>query len=151
MTDEPNSDPKPPQKLEGQQSSEGEKGSSAIEPEVLDKLPPELKKAVESFSLQAFTGPVFHPILKKVTESHIDKVLDQTEKDSERDFEDAKSSRRYGFAAFVIICALFVFLTWYLTAVDKDLYRDIIKVLLGLVGGFGGGFAFKGYLDRDRE
>jgi hypothetical protein len=120
----------------------------AISGEVLEKLPDDLKSLV-SLQTAAFSAPVFNPLLKKITEGHITKVLDQSETESERDFKDKASSRRYGFAAFVIVCALFVFVTWYLTSVDKDLYRDIIKVLLGLVGGFGGGFALKGYLDRD--
>lgn len=127
-----------------------EEKSSPIEPEILKNLPPDVRKAVE-FSLQAFSGPVFHPITKKITEAHIDKLLDQTEKDSEREFRDTQSSRKYGFGAFLVICALFVFITIYLTHIDKDLYRDVFKVLVGLVGGFGGGFAFKGYLDRDKD
>src|SRR5256885_11000657 len=59
-------------------------GQSPIEPEVLDKLPPEVRKVVESFSLQAFSGPIIHPVLQKITESHIDKVLDQTDRKSTR-------------------------------------------------------------------
>jgi hypothetical protein len=121
-----------------------------LEPEVLKKLPPEVRKLVE-FSLQSFSAPVFHPITKKINEAHIDKLLDQSEADSTREFKDRTSSRRYSFAAFVVVCVLFVFLTYYLTTVDKDLYRDVVKVLIGLVGGFGGGFAFKGYLDRDKD
>ena len=38
--------------------------SSPLEPEVLKKLPPEVRKLVE-FSLQSFSAPVFHPITKK--------------------------------------------------------------------------------------
>jgi len=121
--------------------------SSPFEPEVLKTLPPEARaKVVEMLSLQAFSGPVFHPITKKVTEQHIDKILDEAGKDSQRSFEDSRSSRRYGFAAFVVLVLLFVFVTIFLTSVDRDLYRDVIKVLLGVIGGFGGGFAFKSYL-----
>ena len=120
-----------------------------LEPEVLKNLPPEVKKIL--FSLQAFSGPVFHPVTKKINEAHIDKLLDQAEKDSDRDFKDRTSTRRYSFAGFIVICLLFVFITYYLTSIDKDLYRDVIKVLIGLIGGFGGGFAFKSYLDRGKE
>lgn len=81
-----------------------------IEPEILKNLPPDVRKAVE-FSLQAFSAPIFHPITKKITEGHIDKLLDQTEKDSEREYGAARSSRRYGFAGFIVICILFVFIT----------------------------------------
>src|SRR6185369_15883474 len=97
---------------EEEKGKEGDSQSgSPLQPEVLGKLPPEVRKAVE-FSLQAFSGPVYHPVVQKITEAHIDKVLDQTEKDSERDFKERISSRRYGFAAFLIICVLFVFITW---------------------------------------
>jgi hypothetical protein len=124
------------------------KDSSAIEPEVLKTLPPELRKVMEFFSI---SGPSYHPVTKKITEDHIDKILDQSDKDSDRGFRDAQASRRYGFVIFFVICILFVFLTVYLTSVDKDLYRDALKFLAGLLGGFGGGLAVKGYLDRDRN
>lgn len=149
MTDKQDPESKPPQKPDGQEKAEGEKESSPIEPEVLDKLPPELKRAVESFSLQAFTGPVFHPILKKITESHIDKVLDQTEKDSEREFKDRKSGRLFGLIYALIGAALFVFITIYLAGQDKELYRDLLTKVIIFFGGGGLGYGIKAYLDRE--
>jgi hypothetical protein len=32
------------------------------------------------------------------------------------------------------------FITVYLPSVDKELYKDVLKVLVGLFGGFGAGF-----------
>lgn len=82
MTDDTGKDSGPPETPEDKETKD-----SPIEPEVLDQLPPDLrKKVVESFSLQAFAGPVFHPVLKKINEGHIDKVLEQSDKDSQREF-----------------------------------------------------------------
>jgi hypothetical protein len=130
----------------GEESSSQE---SPIEPEVLKDLPPEVRKAVESFSLQAFTGPVFHPVLKKVNEGHIDKVLDQSEKDSDREFQLEQSSKIYNLVYVLIFAALFIFITIYLANLDKELYRDVLKVLVGFIGGFGGGYGYKAFRDRD--
>jgi|SRR5689334_6706809 len=132
-----------------QAKTDGEKESSPIDPEVLDKLSPELKKAVESFSLQAFSGPVFNPILKKITESHIDKTLDQADKDSERDFKDRQRGRIFALLYGLIAAALFVFVTIYLAGLDKDLYRDLLTKIIIFFGGSGIGYGVKAWRDRD--
>jgi hypothetical protein len=145
--DKDDQNPNLPDKKDTSKDDDG-KDPSVIEPEVLKNLPPDLRRVMEFFS---FSGPVFHPVTKKITEGHIDKILDQSEKDSQRGFQDAQSSRRYGFAVFLVICALFVFLTVFLASVDKELYRDAIKILVGFGGGFGSGLAFKAYIDRNKD
>lgn len=80
MTEPSDQDSDVPAPIENQEKGKDNDKASAIEPEVLEKLPPDLRKAVESFSLQAFSAPVFNPILKKINEQHIDKVLDQAGK-----------------------------------------------------------------------
>lgn len=148
MTDRDN---QPPSNLpeKPQAKTDDEKATSPIDPEVLDKLPDDVRKAVESFSLQAFSGPVFNPILKKITESHIDKALDQTEKDSERDFKDRQRGRTFALLYAVIAAALFVFVTIYLAGLDKELYRDLLTKIIIFFGGSGVGYGIKAYRDRD--
>jgi hypothetical protein len=127
----------------------GEKEPSPIDPEVLEQLPPELRKAFESFSLRAFSGPVFNPVLNKVTEGHIDKVLDQTDKDSQREFQDRQRSRVFALLYGLLAAALFVFVTIYLAGQDKELYRDILTKIIIFFGGSGVGYGFKAWRDRD--
>jgi hypothetical protein len=129
--------------------TDGEKEAAPIDPEVLEKLPPDIRRAVESFSLQAFSGPVFNPILKKINESHIDKVLDQTEKDSDREFQDRQRGRAFGLMYGLIAAALFVFVTIYLAGLDKELYRDLLTKIIIFFGGSGVGYGVKAWRDRD--
>ena len=104
MSEDEGNGSKLPEKKEGEDKKD-DREDFPIEPEVLDKLPPEVKEAFKSFSLRAFSGsvPVFNPILKKINERHIDKVLDQAEKDSQRDYDEASSVRKYGLI-YTIIC-----------------------------------------------
>ena len=123
----------------------------ALNGEVIEKIPDELKKVFDSVSLQAaaFSGPVFNPILKKITEDHIHKVLDQTEEDSKREFNDRKSARRFNLLYAVLAAILFVFVTVYLAGQDKELYRDILTKIIIFFGGAGAGYGFKAYRDRE--
>jgi hypothetical protein len=149
MTDSDNPNPEVSGPSEEKEKETNNEKASPIEPEVLEKLPPDLRKAVESFSLQAFSGPIFNPILKKITERHIDKVLDQTEKDSQRSFEDSQSTKKYNLIYALVAAILFIFVTVYLAGQDKELYRDILTKLIIFFGGAGAGYGIKAFRDRD--
>jgi hypothetical protein len=123
-------------------------GTGPIDPEVLDKLPADVRRAMD-FSLQAFSGPVFNPILKKVTEQHIDKALDQTEKASDREFKDRQRGRTFALLYSLIAAGLFVFVTIYLAGLDKELYRDLLTKIIIFFGGSGVGYGVKVWRDRD--
>ncbi|HSS20898.1 MAG TPA: hypothetical protein VLL54_12560 [Pyrinomonadaceae bacterium] len=147
MTDEKEPDSKKPD--EGETKNKNGEKPSPLEPEVLEKLPPEVRKVVESFSLQAFSaGPMTNPVLGKVTEGHIDKVLDQGEKDSDREFQDRRSTRKYNLLYALIAAALFVFVTIYLAGQDKELYRDLLTKIIIFFGGTGAGYGIKAFRDR---
>jgi hypothetical protein len=76
--------------------------------EVMDKLPPDLRRAIVSLSMDhRYIGPAPNPILGKLTEKHIDKILDANEKDEERDFKSEQSSRRY-YLCYVNSCVTFL-------------------------------------------
>lgn len=122
-----------------------------IEGEVFEKLPPEVKKVMEfGFSMQRFSGPVPPAFFSKINEKHISKILEIAEKDDERSFANAQSSKRYIFASILVFCAMFVFATVFLVGHDKELYQEILKLLAVFLGGLGSGFGFKGYLDRKK-
>lgn len=91
-----------------------------------------------------------NPLTEKLTESHIDKMLEMSSKGNERAFEDSKASRRYTLVYVLLAIALFVFLTIYLVDVDQALWLEILKLLAVFVGGFGGGFGVKSYFSRNR-
>jgi hypothetical protein len=149
MSEEDKKESALPEKKEAEEKKE-DQPESAIEPEVLEKLPPELRKAVE-FSMVSGSVPVFNPIYKKINEKHIDKILDQTESDSQREHQDKQSTKRYTLLYVLIVAALFVFTTIYLVGQDKDLYRDILIKLVIYLGGVGSGIGIKAFRDRDRD
>lgn len=143
----------------GGESSEKKSGvadETAEEPEIvpgaefLKKLPPEARKVVEiGMSLQRF-GPMPNPLTDKLNEKHIDKILEISAKDDERTFADAAQSRWFALGYVIIFVALFIFLTIFLVGADKELYKEAVKLFAVFLGGFGGGFGVKTYMDRDK-
>lgn len=118
--------------------------------ELLKKLPPEARKVVEiGMSMHRF-GPMLNPLTEKITEKHIDKILDISAKDDERSFVDAALSRWFTLAYVILFLGLFVFLTIFLVGADKELYKEAVKLFAVFLGGFGGGFGVKSYMDRGK-
>jgi hypothetical protein len=120
------------------QHDEGELGRSGREDE-LSEFSEQIPEAMKSF-FSFFAGrPVFPPFVERINEEHITKVLDYSERQDERDFKDTLSDRRYKFGYFIVGCIvavfLFTFLTIYLADKDKELYKDIVKIVIGFVSG----------------
>ncbi len=65
--------------------------------QLAEKMPEPVKSLMSSFF--AARQPVFPPFMEKINEEHISKVLDYSEKQDERDFNDITSERRYNFAS----------------------------------------------------
>lgn len=117
------------------------------DPEILENLPPELKRVMEvGFSMQKFSGPVASPLLEKINEKHIDKILDLSEKEDDRQYKDSQSNKIIFISCFVIVILLFVFLTIHLAQSNSELYMEILKLSIAFVGGLGGGFGIKSYI-----
>ncbi|MDF5707382.1 MAG: hypothetical protein PUP90_06790 [Nostoc sp. S4] len=122
-------------------------------PEELKNLdiPPEIKKEIRTFlSMGRFSASSISPILEKINQQHITKILESVEKDSERAYFDSKEARKYNLAAICIFLAVFVFLTVFLVNKDVAVYQDILRILIIFGGGFGSGLGFKIYLDRKK-
>ncbi|HEY7545121.1 MAG TPA: hypothetical protein VID27_09575 [Blastocatellia bacterium] len=121
--------------------------------QLVEKMPEPVKSLISSFF--AARQPVFPPFMEKINEEHISKVLDYSEKQDERDFNDSTSQRRYDFARFVLLLVvfifLFVFLTVYLVDRDKELYKDILKVGLGALGGLAAGYGLGKMKGKNEE
>ena len=116
-----------------------------IEPEVLDKLPgPARKRIIEMMSI-SMAGPMHPPFLRKINEEHISKLIECSEKDSQRDFEDTKSSRRYALVYLILSFILFGFIVVYLADRNPDLLKEVLKISVIFAGGFGAGYGVKSY------
>lgn len=135
-----------PEEQTASEESENDK-DSAVEPEILENLPPEVRKTVRETFL-GVAGPTRHPVLSKINEGHISTLLEQSGKDDERAFEDKQSVRKYGVFYALLASALFVFLTVYLVQVDLAIYQEVLKIIVVFAGGVGSGFGLKSYLDK---
>lgn len=62
--------------------------------EVLETLPPDRRKTLTTMliSMQRYSSSPSSPLAKHVNERHIDKLLDNNEQESQRDFEKAKGT-----------------------------------------------------------
>lgn len=136
-----------PSQPTAEQSSEKKDDAESEVLEGFEDIPPQMRQVVEFGMAQI--GSRSNPLIKKISSEHIDKVLDQGERDNEREFKDVQSSRRYGFAYFLAALALLVFLTIFIAPLDKALYLEIVKAIAFLGGGFGAGYGFRGHVDRN--
>lgn len=118
----------------------------------LDSLPPEIKKVVEmGFSMQRLSTPISNPVFSKITEEHISRIIEIGNKEEDNSYKDSQSNKFYNFLYFIVGIALFVFLIVYLGKENKDLFLEVLKIGIAIVGGFGGGFGYKTYLERKNK
>ena len=101
--------------------------------------------------MQRISGPMPNPLLSKINEKHIDKILDIAQKEDENSYKDAQSTKKYSLVYFIFIILFVTFLIYYLVDKDKSLLLSIIEKGLYVLGGFGGGYGFKAYLDNRKK
>ncbi len=116
--------------------------------EILQDMPPEIKKKFLSISMGSFSRSLLSPLESKINEKHIDKILDIKEKYEDKIFKDTQQSRKFLLVYILIGVALFVFLTLFLVSNDKELFKEIIKLFIAFVGGIGAGYGIKTYKDN---
>jgi len=118
----------------------------------LENLPPDVKRFMQAtLSMQRISKPLVSPILEKVNENHISKILEIAEKEDERLFADTQSARKYTLINTILILVFFGFLTVFLVNKDIAVYQEILKIIIIFGGGLGSGFGLKGYLDRKNK
>ncbi len=140
------------QKADTDKDEKSDSETKSPEAEILEDLPPEIREIVRTgISMQRISGPLPNPLLSKINEKHIDKILELAENEDRNSYKDAQSSKKYGLFYFLIIIGLFIFITLYLAKEDKALFTDIIKIVVSLAGGFGGGYGYKAYLDSKKR
>jgi len=103
------------------------------------------------FSMQRLSGPLPNPLLSKITEKHIDKILDISQKEEDNSFKDAQSTKRYSLFYFLIVILFITCLIFFLVDKDKALLITIFEKGLYVLGGFGGGYGFKAYFDNKKK
>ncbi|MCF8363896.1 MAG: hypothetical protein K9G70_14870 [Prolixibacteraceae bacterium] len=120
--------------------------------ESYENLPPEVKKVVEmGFSMQRYSGPAPNPLFSKLTENHIDKILELSAKEDTNSYKDSQNSRKYTAFYFVAILALFIFLVIFLIDKDKALLMTIVEKVIFVLAGFAGGYGYKAFRDNKAQ
>lgn len=124
-------------------------------PEVLEMLkaaPPDARRTIQSMMISASGSlrPPVHPLFEKFTPEHIDKFLEYSHKDDENNFRLHSSSKWFHLTYVALILGMLIFLIVYLTPSNKDLLVDILKIFVAFAGGFGGGFGYKSYVDKNK-
>ncbi len=134
----------------GSAQKEIERDSAILEeesvvPAILEKAPPEVRRSMEAFIAMMSQGPIPNPVIAKLVEKftpdHIAYLLETQDRDTEREYKALASGRRYQIACLLIGVGLFVFLVVYFSSSNPDLLEKLVALLVGLIGGFGGGFA----------
>jgi hypothetical protein len=117
--------------------------------EELQKLPGNVKRVIQmGFMMQRLPDSESNSFSDKLNEKHIDKILELNSKEEEFAYKDSQNNKIFNLIYIILIAGIFIFLTIYLSGTNSELYRDIIKIGAGFIGGIGGGFAYKTYLDR---
>ena len=127
---------KSPTESEQQEATEQETPGTSL---------PAPQQFVEQFE-QFFAGgigPVRNPVLEKINEEHIHKALENSAQEDRRAFEYSTAGRRYTMAYVLIGITAFFLLTFYMMSADKELYKQVIQLLLAAGGGFGVGYGVR--------
>ncbi len=135
------------QSEEQEEDNESLSGSIAdlLPPEVLEGLPDkEKKQIVSSLSIMAMQGSSRQssPIAKQLKPEHITQIIENSEKENQREFDKSKireNTKRWGMGA---ILSLVVIVFVYAGATkDKDLSEKVVLAGISVIGGFGAGYA----------
>jgi len=115
------------------------------EAEIFDQLPTKLKEVTRVMAMSGFSGSFPSNITTKLSESNIDKIIEVAEKGDERNFKDIQRSRVFSLIYALIAVAVFIFITLYLQGKDPALFKDIVKMIVGIIGGIGIGYGYKSH------
>lgn len=122
-----------------------------LPPEVLDKLPPEERVRVVREMSTLMMGmarfPVRSPIYEKINEEHINRIIENQDKNNDRIAKDRRSLRRYIFwGAIVTLLAFVALLVFFQVQQAGEMVINLIIAFFSFVGGVGGGFALSKFV-----
>lgn len=115
----------------------------------LDQFPQPVSKTIQMAMMGEFPMP--DPIIEKINENHITKIIDNARNDIDHKHKIAASNRWFFIMYLLIVIGFFIFLVIYLLPSNKDILIDIIKCLVAFFGGLGGGYGLKSYFDKRNE
>ncbi|MEW6425742.1 MAG: hypothetical protein AB1523_13580 [Bacillota bacterium] len=119
--------------------------------EAVENLPKPVKKKVEYFEMMAAGISPVSPFAGKLSEKHIDKILEIQSKQIEYTHETEKQARNHFLVIYLATAALFLTIILSLAILGKDsLLLDIIKIVSAFACGFAGGMGLKAHINRKK-
>jgi hypothetical protein len=102
-------------------------------PEMLEGLPVEARRFIETNISMMRMGPLPSPVAEKVTPEHIDKLIDNSENDAKREHDTTRRTQWMTFATVFGVLALLVVVV--LAPNPTQFAQDMMKLFLGFVTG----------------
>ena len=91
--------------------------------------------------MMGVSGMTQNPVLSKLNEDHIHKLLDNSESESVREDRQSRFDRVLAFVAFIVFLVFIVGILFFLVLQDEvGLLGQILGALVVFGGGFSGGF-----------
>lgn len=112
--------------------------------EAIQSLPPEFRTRIQeslSFTMSMMTRPN-NPLEKITTPEHLHKIIENIDKDSDRDFKDRKGSRNFN---LLVLIVTFIFIIVLICLLAKSNAPLLSQILTGLFGFAAGAFSGYGY------
>lgn len=118
---------------------------------VLEQLPPELKRSVETvLSTQKSATPLPSTLADKINEQHIEKVLELTAQEDTRRYMETLQRRRYRLIYMILGIICFAAMGFLMVGKHTELFKEIVKLFFVFTGGIGTGYALKSYFEKKK-
>lgn len=100
-------------------------------------LPAEFIRKTSAFM---FSGRLPNPLADKIEPKHIDKILENVEKEDQREYKYANKRKNHETFYIVLFVLFMIFLIWFLAKDSPEIFDKILDIGVGFIGGIGGGY-----------
>ena len=125
----------------------------SIPPEVLEGLPENQRERILEFfaaSMTQVSGPMVNPLLNKFEPQHITDLIALGSRTLDSNTSDRKHSRIFNFLSLALLVVASLALILVLALIkENDLLLEIVKLGSVALGGFGGGYGFSAFRNRN--
>lgn len=109
----------------------------------------EIPSIMKQFMFKSITSNSSHPLVEKLTESHLSEIIGSIEKDSKREFDNSNRNRIFVVVLLAIILGFVIVLS--LIFSDKNFVEKILTILVSFVSGLFAGGGLSLYIDNKKK
>lgn len=141
--------PEEERSLAPQEPAPADVSEALIPPEILGKLPVEVRRLIQSSFSATIYGSPRNPLLDKLNADHIASLIAAADKDRNRALEDRRNARKWQAVILaLLVLPIAVLLGYFGFLQQNSLVAEIIKLAAVGLGGFGGGYGFARWRGR---